>query len=208
MDQNPNEKEIIAQLNSGRKTWTELQQNVKMSSRTLSKSLKKLMDDGLVVNHGTVESKKIIKYYDLAKRKEPSVVLEVARLFEKEDLFPFPIKILEELGVEQSLVQWLHHSLKVLMHFSRKILDVHFAENISPKQRIEYADNWKQEAMSYGSKWMDGFIDELILYSNESWVEIFGSYEDCPTPLLQAMVKFSKTIDEKRAKREVIIPLN
>jgi DNA-binding HxlR family transcriptional regulator len=58
MDQNPNEKEIIAQLNSGRKTWTELQQNVKMSSRTLSKSLKKLMDDGLVVNHGTVESKK------------------------------------------------------------------------------------------------------------------------------------------------------
>ena len=177
MEQNIKEKEIIAQLQAGHKTWTTLMQNAKMSSKTLSKTLKRLMSQGTVVKSGILEFGKIVDYYDMANKKEPKVALNVPKLFEKEGYFIFPLKVIDDLGIEQSIVQWLHHSLKVLMHFSRKILDVRFAEKLSPQQRIEYTNNWKSEAKCYASEWMDGFIEEIIQYSDESWIDIFGSYE-------------------------------
>ena len=198
MEQNTKEKQIIAQLNNGRKTWTQLTLNVKMSRETLSRTLKSLMVQGTVIKYGTVEFGKIVDYYDLAKKKEPAIALKVLTIFEKEDYLIFPIKTLKDLGIEQSLVQWFHHSFKVLMHFARKILDLRFAKELSPKQRIEYTDYWKSEAVSYASKWMDGFMEEFIQYSNESWIEVFGKYEDNPKQFLQAMVKFSEIIGQSK----------
>jgi lysyl-tRNA synthetase class I len=64
-------------------------------------------------------------------------------------------------------------------------------------------ESWKQESIRYASKWIDRFIEKTVLFSKEHWVEIFGSYEDCPTALLKDMVKFSETTDEIRTKKEV-----
>lgn len=97
MEQNPKKKEIIAQLRRGRKTWTELMQNVKMSSKTLYQNLIRLIDDGIVVKYGVVESRKIVDYYDLVKKKEPVIAVKVPRMFEKGDFF-FSIRIKKRLG--------------------------------------------------------------------------------------------------------------
>jgi len=201
MEQNPKEKEIITQLDIGRKTWTELEQNLTMSSKTLYKTLMKLMEKGTVIKYGTVEFEKIVDYYDLAKKRKPTIALKVPRMFEKSEFFSFPV-IKNDLDVEQSLVQWFCHSLKVIMHFARKTLNVRFAEELSPITRIEYTDNWKSEAVEYASEWMDGFIEWIIQGSDASWIEIFGSYEDDPKPFLQAMVKFSEMIDEGKKKSD------
>ena len=160
------------------------------------------MSHGIVVKIGILEFGKIVDYYDIAEKKEPEVALNVPKIFEKDNYFIFPLKVIDDLGVEQSLVQWFHHSLKVLMHFSRKILNVRYAKELTPKQRIEYTNNWKNEAKNYACEWIDGFIEEIIQYSDETWINIFGSYEDNPKPLLQAMLKFSGIIDEAKKKRE------
>jgi len=202
MEQNPKEKEILTELNTGHKTWTELEQNLKMSTRTLNEKLMRLMEKRKVVKYGTVEFGKIVNYYDLAKKKEPKIALKVPRMFEKGDSFISPIMIKENLDSEQALIEWFYRSLKVLMHFTRKILDVRFAEELSSKRRIEYTENWKKEAVSYASEWMDGYVEDVILHSDASWVEVFGSYEDNPKSLLQAMVKFSEIVDEASKKKE------
>ena len=195
MKRNPKEKEIITQLSNGRKKWTELLQNVKMSKETFYLKLMKLMEEGTIEKYGTVEFGKIVDYYDLVKKKEPEITLKVPRMFEKGDFF-FPIIIKENLDMEQSLVEWFHHSLKVVMHFARKILDVRFAEELSPKRRIDYTDSWKREAVRYASEWMDAFVEYIIPNNDVSWREIFGTYEDNPKDFIEAMAKFSEILNE------------
>jgi len=200
MKRNPKEKEIITQLSNGRKTWTELRQNVEMSRETLSLKLKKLMQEETVEKYGVVEVGKIVDYYDLVQKKEPEIFVKVPRMFENGEF----IKTRENLDIEQILVVYFHHSLRVLMHFARKILDVRFAKELSPKRRIEFTENWIREAKLYATEWMAGFIDDIILNSNASWMEIFGTYEDHPKDLIKAMAKFSEMIEAKQKDREVI----
>ena len=195
MKKNTKEKEIIAQLSAGRQTWTELEQRLAMSTRTLSKALVRLMEEGKVCKYGIVEFGKIMDYYDVAKREEPKIALKVPKMFEKSTSLVFPLRLKENLDIEQALIEWFYQSLKTLMQFTRKILDIRYAEELSCKRRIEYTENWKDEAVGYASKWMDTFIEDVILHSDSSWREILGSYEDNPKALLQAMVKFSEEIE-------------
>ena len=199
MKLNPKEKEIITQLTTGRKTWTGLFQSVRMGKETLFLKLMKLMEEGIIEKYGVVEFGKIIDYYDLVKKKEPAIALKVPRMFEKGD-FIFPLTLKEDLDVEQSLVQWFHHSLKVVMHFARKILDVRFAEELSSKRRIEYTENWIEAAKYYASDWMVGFIDYIIPNSDASWLEMFGTYEDDPEAFIKAMAKYSEIVNEAEKK--------
>ena len=48
MISNSFEEQIITQLSYGRKTWTEIEQTVKMSSKTLGRKLIKLMEEGTI----------------------------------------------------------------------------------------------------------------------------------------------------------------
>ena len=188
------EEQIITQLSNGRKTWTKLDQTVKMSTKTLNQKLIKLMEEGTIERYGVVEFGKIVNYYDLAKKKESEIVLKVSRIFEKPDL-SYPIT--KDLDIEQSMVEWFHYSLKVVMHLARKILDVRFAEELSG--RLNYIQDLKEEAKLYASEWMDGFIEDFILQpAQESWMEIFGTYEGNPKEFIKAMFEFSEMLEAKQ----------
>ena len=194
MKLNPKEKEIITQLTKGRKTWTKLYHSVKMARETLSLKLMKLMEEGIIEKYGVVEFGKIVDYYDLVKKKESEIVLKVPRIFEKPDFF-YPIT--KDLDIEQSMVEWFHYSLKVVMHLARKILDVRFAEELSG--RLNYIQDLKEEAKLYASEWMDGFIEDFILQpAQESWMEIFGTYEGNPKEFIKAMFEFSEMLEAKQ----------
>jgi len=69
--------------------------NLDMSGKTLYQNLMRLMND-IVIKCGVVENEKIVDYYDLAKKKEPSIVVRVPGIFKKGDFF-FPIKIKKDL---------------------------------------------------------------------------------------------------------------
>lgn len=198
MKHNPKEK-IITQLNNGRKTWTELMRTVNISSKTLSRTLKILMEQGTVVKFGVVEFGKIADYYDLVKKKESTISLKVPRMFEESFVFPLVFK--EGLDIEQNLVQWLHHRLRMEMHFARKTLAVRFTKELTPKQRIEYINNWKMQAVNYASEWMAVFIEEIVHDSEASWIDIFGTYEDDLKDLINAVAKFTEIINKAEKKQ-------
>lgn len=195
------EKEIVSQLKRGCKTWTELEQNLKMSSRTLWKKLVALMEKGIVVKYGVVEHRKIVDYYSLRVQRQPEIVYKIPRMFEKGDWI-FQVKIKDDLDMEQDLVWGINRHIVNLMHFARKTLNVKFAEDISPKQRIEYIDNWKREAKRYASEWIDSFIETIVLYSEPSWVKIFGEYESNPAPFYKALSKYADIIEEAHKREE------
>ena len=117
MENNDFEEQIITQLREGHKTWTDLDQNLEMSSRTLSKYLMKLIKKGIIEKYGAVESDKIIDYYNLVIKKESEIVLSVPSIFEKPDFF-YPVT--KDLDIEQGMIEWFHYSLKVVMHLARK----------------------------------------------------------------------------------------
>ena len=200
MKSDPKEKEIITLLSNGRKTWTGLLQKSKMSKETLFLKLMKLMEKGRIIKYGAVEFGKIIDYYDLAKKKESAIVTKVPAIFEKRDFHGWPV-IKKDLDLEQTLTLELRRDFVQLMHFARKVLAVKYAEELSPKKRIEYIENWKREAVSYASEWMDSFIEGIVQYSDASWKDIFGSYEDDPTPFFKAVTIFSEKLDLAEQKR-------
>ena len=202
MEKNIKEKEIITQLRSNRKTWTELEENVKMSTKTLNKTLMKLMDEGKVIKYGTVEFGKIVNYYDLVKKKESAIVNKVPAMFEKKMHFSGLPMIKKELDLEQMLTKGLYGDFRQLMRFARKVLDVRYTKKISPKERIEHIENLKSEAISYATDWMDSFIEGIIRYSDKSWVDIFGLYEDDPAPFFKAITIFSEKLDNYELQRE------
>ena len=121
-------------------------------------------------------------------------------MFEKGKFFSLALK--DELDIEQNLVQWFEYLIRRVMYFARKILELRFTDELSPKQKIEYTENWKREAKRYGSEWMGDFVEEIVRYSDESWIDIFGSYEDDPEPLIKAMVKFSEIVNEAEKKSQ------
>ena len=83
------------------------------------------------------------------------------------------------------------------MHLARKILDVRFAEELSG--RLNYIQDLKEEAKLYASEWMDGFIEDFILQpAQESWMEIFGTYEGNPKEFIKAMFEFSEMLEAKQ----------
>lgn len=106
------------------------------------------------------------------------------------------------MDIEQDLVQGLYFDFAQLMHFARKVLAVKFAKELSPKQRIEYINDWKTIAVRYAYEWMDGFIEGIVRYSDVSWIEIFGPYEDNPQPFFKAMAKFSEILNEAERKKD------
>jgi len=202
MEQNPKEKEILAELRKSRKTWKQLEQNLKMSKKTLYLRLMKLMSDRIVEKYGLVEYGKIVDYYDLVKRKDAPIVVNVPKMFEKGDDF-FPIRIKKDLDVTQSLVYDFYHYFAWLMHLARKTLDAYFAKELSPKQRIQYVNNWKKSAVDYASEWVEEFIEWIVRYGQESWRDTFGSFEDNPNPFFKAVFKYTEIMEN--AKKEQIM---
>lgn len=190
--------EVRKQLLSGPKTWSELIANLQMSKPTLSKCLIELQKRGEIQKIGIIEGDKSKVVYELV---DP-IVKKVCEIFEETQNRLIPSKIKEELDIEQEMIKWFYDDIWMFMHFARKIMQI---KSELPKEKSQkYIKDWIVFVIYKASERMKNSLQWIAERGEESWINIFGKYEDDPEPLIKALWKYAeklKEIEEKEEKR-------
>jgi len=188
--------EIRKQLLSGPKTWSELVANLKISKPTLSKCLIELQKRGEVQKIGILEGNKSKIVYKIVK--DDPIIRKVYEMFEETQNLFLPLKIKEELDIEQEMIRWFYNDVWAFMHIARKIMQI---KNELPKEKAQrYIKEWIVLAMHRASEGMKNSLEWIAEEGEKSWIDIFGKYEDDPEPFIKALWKYAEIL--KKAEKE------
>ena len=188
--------EIRNQLLSGPKTWTELAKSLKMSKRTLAKCLFELQKRGEVEKIGIIEGNKSKVVYRL-----DSTSKKIYEIFEETQHWFFPIRVKEDLDIEQEMVRWFYDDIWAFMHVARKIMQI--KNEVSDKRKAQqYIKEWIAFAMRKASENMKDSLKWIAEKGEKSWINIFGKYEDDPEPFIKGLWKYAEIIKKAKERRE------
>ncbi|MEM3880866.1 MAG: hypothetical protein QXD19_03870 [Candidatus Bathyarchaeia archaeon] len=188
--------EIRKLLLSGPKTWNELIANLKMSKPTLSKCLIELQKRGEVQKIGILEGDTSKVVYKLT---DDPTIKKVYEMFEEGDFF-FPVRVKKNLDIEQMMITWFYHDIRLFLHFARKLMK---AKNNAKKEEVEYyIRQWISFAMDKVSENMKDSLQWIAKEGEKSWEETFCKYETEPEPLIKALWKYAEVLKKAREERE------
>lgn len=189
--------EVRKQLLSGPKPWSELLANLKMSKPTLSKCLIELQKRGEIQKIGIIEGDKSKVVYRIVK--DDPAVKKVYEMFEETQNRLLPFKIKEELDIEQEMIRWFYNDIWTFMHFARKIMQI---KKELPKEKAQkYIKDWIVVAMHKASDGMKNSLQWIAEEGEESWINIFGRYEDDPEPFIKALWKYAEMLKKNGERR-------